>query len=116
MIVYGDKLPDIMQSLKRHTAKNILEQLECDNKTWLLNQFQFYKLSHKSGSEHQVWQEGYHPQIINSDNILKQKVDYIHMNPVRKGFVCEPEDWRFSSARYYLKKMECDVKIDELGE
>ncbi len=115
LIVYSDGLPGIMKSLKRHTAQKILDSLESDGKTWLLNQFQFYKFNHKTECEHQIWQEGYHPQLISSDVMLEQKVEYIHMNPVKRGFVDEPEHWRFSSARYYLMGMECDVKIDAFG-
>jgi hypothetical protein len=34
--------------------------------------------------------------------MLRQKLDYIHYNPVRAGLVDHPEDWRYSSARNYL--------------
>ena len=33
--------------------------------------------------------------------MMQQKIDYIHYNPVRKGYVDKPEDWRYSSARDY---------------
>ena len=33
--------------------------------------------------------------------MLKQKLDYIHQNPVVAGFVEEPEHWIYSSARDY---------------
>jgi hypothetical protein len=32
----------------------------------------------------------------------QQKVDYLHDNPCRKGLVRRPEQWRFSSAAWYL--------------
>ena len=28
-------------------------------------------------------------------------MDYIHHNPVKRGYVGPPEHWRYSSARYY---------------
>jgi len=34
--------------------------------------------------------------------MLRQKLKYIHYNPVRIGLVDRPEDWRYSSARNYL--------------
>ncbi|MDQ3020065.1 MAG: hypothetical protein M3R36_05785 [Bacteroidota bacterium] len=34
--------------------------------------------------------------------MLKQKIVYIHNNPVRKGFVKNPEDWKYSSVVDYL--------------
>jgi len=36
--------------------------------------------------------------------MLLQKIEYIHNNPVRRGYVDEPHDWRYSSARNYEGK------------
>jgi len=47
MICKDDKLTDTMRSLKGFTANKIIEELEADNKTWLLNQLSFYKKSIK---------------------------------------------------------------------
>ncbi|QVL48741.1 MAG: hypothetical protein KFB96_24850 [Thiocapsa sp.] len=33
--------------------------------------------------------------------MLRQKLEYIHNNPVKRGFVDAPEHWRWSSARGY---------------
>jgi len=33
--------------------------------------------------------------------VLKQKLDYIHYNPVKRGYVDNPTDWRYSIARNY---------------
>jgi hypothetical protein len=32
---------------------------------------------------------------------MRQKLEYIHYNPVKRGFVDLPEHWRWSSARSY---------------
>jgi hypothetical protein len=48
------------------------------------------------------WQQGKHPEAISTESFWRQKVDYIHDNPCRKGLVLYPEHWRFSSARYYI--------------
>jgi REP element-mobilizing transposase RayT len=59
------------------------------------------KPSH-TDSDHQVWQEGFHPKQIIGDSMMIQKIEYIHNNPVKRGFVDFPEDWRYSSARNYF--------------
>lgn len=41
------------------------------------------------------------PIEIWSVDIIEQKLDYIHMNPVEAGFVSEPEHWKYSSAIDY---------------
>jgi putative transposase len=102
LIVSADNLSQVIQDFKRHTAKEILAAANQENKQWLLRQFEFYKGIYKKKSQHQVWQEGVHPQAITAEDMLKQKLDYIHYNPVRLGLVDRPEDWRYSSARNYL--------------
>lgn len=50
---------------------------------------------------HQFWQQHNKPIAIKSHEMFKQKLDYIHMNPVAAGFVNEPEHWKYSSAIDY---------------
>lgn len=47
------------------------------------------------------WQPRYYPFHIYSQDKLREKLDYMHMNPVRAGFVEKPTDWLWSSARWY---------------
>jgi hypothetical protein len=54
---------------------------------------------HKSQSGHQLWEEGSHPQRVESEGVMRQKLEYIHHHPVKRGFVDLPEHWRWSSAR-----------------
>jgi putative transposase len=102
LVVSSDNLSQVIQDFKRHTAKEILAGARQENKLWLLKQFEFFKGVHKGVSQHQVWQEGFHPQAITIEDMLRQKLDYIHYNPVRLGLVDRPEDWRYSSARNYF--------------
>lgn len=87
MICQAPDLSKVMQSLKRHTSKSILDQLKHEQKNEILNRLEFYKKKHKRDSRHQLWQEGFHPQLMSSDDMFRQKVEYIHENPVRKGIV-----------------------------
>ena len=114
LIVNGENLVNTVQSFKRHTAKIILENLRADNKEWILNQLHFYKQKNKVKSEYQVWQEGYHPQGINTQDMLYQKINYIHLNPVKRGYVIKPEDWRYSSANYFINGIKGDLELDDL--
>jgi putative transposase len=102
LMVSADNLSQVIRDFKRHTAQEILAAANQDKKLWLLKQFEFFKSVQKSNSQHQVWQEGFHPQAITTEDMLRQKLDYIHYNPVRIGLVDRPEDWRYSSARNYF--------------
>lgn len=44
------------------------------------------------------WEKTNYPKLIYSYHFFEQKVNYIHMNPVKKQYVHFPEDWRWSSA------------------
>ena len=100
-----------MRDFKRHTVKEIIAAAREDNKVWLLKQFEFFKSVHKGGRRHQVWQEGFHPRAITTEDMLRQKIDYIHYNPVKLGLVDRPEYWLYSSARNYFGK-EGILEID----
>jgi putative transposase len=102
LLVSSDNLSPVIRDFKRHNAKEILAVARQEDKQWLLKQFEFFKSAHKGDSQHQVWQEGFHPQAITTEDMLRQKLEYIHYNPVRIGLVDRPEDWRYSSARNYL--------------
>jgi len=55
----------------------------------------------KRGKQFKVWQDGYHAEIVETNWFIKQKVNYIHNNPVKEKIVGLPEDYYFSSARNY---------------
>ena len=52
------------------------------------------KLQHKTESNYQVWEEGSKPKEISGDKMMEQKLDYMHQNPVKRGYVDEPVHWR----------------------
>ena len=82
-------------------ARQIVDLLQDLNKFKYLDELQFRKLSHKKRSDYQVWEEGFHPKQIVSDEMMSQKLEYVHFNPVARSFVDSPNDWRYSSARNY---------------
>ena len=61
----------------------------------------FAKYAHKRDREYQFWQEGSHAEMVFSEAVMREKLDYIHQNPVKRGYVDVPEHWRYSSARDY---------------
>ncbi len=116
LVVSGEKLSATMRSLKGFISHKIIEQLQQDKKKWLLNQLAFYKKRYKIESTFQVWQEGFHPEIILNEEMLVQKIEYVHYNPVKRGYVDLPEHWRYSSARNYVLGDHSIIEIDPLPE
>jgi REP element-mobilizing transposase RayT len=98
--------PDLSRTIadmKRHTAQRLMEMLKQQGCDWLINQFHYFCAAHKATSDRQVWQEGVHPQAMVTDEIMLQKIDYIHNNPVKRGLVNLPEHWRYSSAHEHME-------------
>src|SRR5262249_43382401 len=67
----------------------------------LLQELRYFKAAHKTDQMHQLWQEGSHPQPIQNIEMMVQKLEYTHNNPVCRGYVDDPVHWRYSSARDY---------------
>jgi putative transposase len=59
--------------------------------------------------KHRLWQGGIHPEAIYTQSFWRQKIDYLHNNPVRKGLVREAHHWCFSSAAYWLEGGDSDI-------
>jgi REP element-mobilizing transposase RayT len=104
LIARAPELSVDMQNFKSFTARQIIDLLEQRGVRVLLQQLRALKLRHKTESEYQLWQEGSHPQQIQNDEMMRQKIDYIHNNPIVRGYVDDPLHWRHSSARNYAEQ------------
>lgn len=102
LVAEANDLSKEMGNFKSFTARRIIDTLKQRNAGHILQQLSFHKLRHKEDSDYQVWQEGSHPQLIQGTEMMRQKVEYIHNNPIKRGYVDRPEHWRYSSARNYL--------------
>lgn len=100
-IAAGPELGKQVGLFKSFVARQIIDGLEKRQQTTLLQELQYFKLHHKIDSDHQVWQEGSHPKQIQGDEMMLQKLEYMHHNPLRRGYVEEATHWRYSSARNY---------------
>jgi putative transposase len=90
----------ILGNLKRMTSRQITEQLEKSGASSLLSDLTNAALK-ESTKDSRVWQYRFDSLVITREETLRQKIDYIHFNPVRRGLVAEPEDWSYSSAVNY---------------
>ena len=63
--------------------------------------------------EYRVWLQGggYDRNIDNRED-LATAIDYLHSNPVRRGFVGAPDEWSWSSAHAYLGTGDPPIPVD----
>ncbi len=104
LIASSEDLASGIADFKSFTARQIIDLLKARNVRMILQQLKYYKAQHKDDRPYQFWQEGSHPQSIENDEMMWQKLEYIHNNPVVRGYVDEPTHWRYSSARNYAEQ------------
>ncbi|MBU4270465.1 MAG: transposase [Planctomycetes bacterium] len=99
----GIDMSDVLRDFKRHTSRTISREATKQGHDYHLQVFAAARSTFRSErAEYQVWQEGSHPEAIYDDDFARQKIEYIHNNPVKAGLVSKAEYWPYSSARAYL--------------
>jgi len=58
------------------------------------------------------WQKRYYDRNLRSEREFKEKLRYLHRNPVKRGLVQEPQDWKWSSFRHYALREKGVVEIE----
>jgi REP element-mobilizing transposase RayT len=101
-VAQAPRLDKCLSSFKSFTAARIVDLLKTHKAKRLLAGLRLAKRAHKCDRDHQLWQEGSHAEMICSEPVMREKLNYIHQNPVKRGYVDLPEHWRYSSARQYL--------------
>ncbi len=104
LIASGNGLAREIGHFKSFTARKIIDYLTENNINAMLKQLQFHKSKHKKDRTYQFWQEGSHPVLIQYEKMMLQKLEYMHYNPVKRGYVDDPIHWRYSSARNYAEQ------------
>ena len=72
-------------------------------KTWMLNRFQFNAQMQSRNENYQLLTDENHAVVIYSTEFAREKLEYLHNNPVRAGLVRKPEDYIYSSAGNYAE-------------
>ena len=101
-----------IRDIKKFTSKRIIEaisEIRESRKDWMINRFKFNASQRKGNKEYQVWTHENHAVWLYSNEFFREKIVYIHNNPVKAGIVEKPEDYIYSSARNYAS---LDAPID----
>lgn len=67
--------------------------------------------SAEDGDPPPFWYPRFYDFNVFSEKKIAEKLDYMHWNPVKRGLVASPEQWRWSSYRYYALGEEGPVRI-----
>jgi len=101
----GFLMEHIIRDLKRHTSKQLLKTI-IENpvesrREWMLAIFKSAGNYNSNNKNYQFWQQNNRPIELWTTEVLMQKLEYLHANPVEAGFVDKAEDYLYSSARDY---------------
>ena len=88
----------VMRALKQRAARKLLRDMRTNG-------------NHECAAT--FWQPRFHDFNVYSREKYIEKLRYIHRNPVRRGLVEKPEDWEWSSYRFYAKGIKGPVKLNE---
>lgn len=97
-------LSGILRDLKSYTAKQIYMEIQHgpeSRRDWLTLVCQYAAGGHNRNIHFQIWSHDNHPVSLFSSAFVRQKLDYLHLNPVKAGWVAEPQHWLYSSAADY---------------
>jgi len=94
----------VMQVLKQRFAHQVLKQLR---KRRRLSQPRLWE-----EPEH-VWQRRFYDFNVWTEKKRVEKLRYMHWNPVKRGLVLKPEQWLWSSFRWYAMREPGLVKVND---
>lgn len=89
-------LKDVQRDFLKYTGQMLLKELRYTMSP-MLESFRVNKRDRK----YQVWQRNALTVPLRTEAVVEQKLAYIHMNPVKAGLCTLPEEYKYSSAKYY---------------
>ena len=94
-----------MRDMKKFTSfkllRAILENPQESRREWLLKMFEEKGRRNSNNTKFQFWQQDNHPVELSSNEMMEQRLNYLHNNPIKAGFVRLAEDYLYSSANDY---------------
>ncbi len=101
-----NNLSNYMRDFKKYTSLKIREYIQNSDIERLID------LKYESRSQHfKIWDDGFDDVVLYSKKVCESKIEYIHQNPVVAKMCENPEEYRYSSAGFYLGKANNIIKV-----
>ncbi len=111
-----ENLSGWVRDFKKYTAKEIFKMMEEVNESrrdWFKVIFSYHGKYNKRNQVRQFWTHENHAVELYNNDLIDTRVEYIHQNPVRAGWVQYAEDYLYSSARN-LAELDVVIEIDDI--
>jgi len=111
-------MQDILRDMKSYTSKKLRGEITNNHresrKKWIIWMLEKAGKANSNNNDWQLWQQHNHPIELSYNEMLSTRLEYLHNNPVKEGFVEKPEHWLYSSAGDYCgRKGMLDVCLIE---
>jgi len=113
LVIYPQEevpLGRVIGDLKAHSAYHIINQ-------WKSNHHQILRkmeVTRNNKSVYAFWQRRCYDHNCREIKIVREKIVYCHNNPVRAGLVSAPDEWLWSSYRWYQGDRNGPISIDDI--
>jgi REP element-mobilizing transposase RayT len=108
----------IIGNIKRFTSRSITKYLESTHQIDLLDKLA-RAASGEPADDSRIWKPRFDCFVLTNEDTVRQKLEYIHFNPVRRNLTDDSIGWRYSSARNYAGlsdvPLEVDINWESLG-
>ena len=103
------EIADTLRYLNGISAKRLIDYLKQGG---FVSSLQKLRIQNRADNhKYSVYQHHSNALRITGETAFWQKIQYIHQNPVRAGFVDHPNDYRFSSARQWHERSSSDEPL-----
>ena len=100
--MFGYSPSTIQFSFMKYTAQQLKRLLERDNPQVL----EGFKVN-KHDRHYQIWKREALSIELRTPAVFDQKLEYIHFNPVKSCLCANPEEYHYSSAKFYFDGTDC---------
>jgi REP element-mobilizing transposase RayT len=90
---------EILRYVNGRVGRRVIDHLKDSGHNESLEKLRINDRS--DGSKYTIWQRHPDARLLWSEQMLWQRIQYTHLNPVRAGLVEHPNDWPWSSARIW---------------
>jgi REP-associated tyrosine transposase len=98
---------------QRMTVSTVMQALKLGFSRRLLSPGQAVRPAPLRHGPQRIWQARFYDFNVWSEHKRIEKLRYMHRNPVRRGLVDSPEQWRWSSFRFYLYGEPGAVRVND---
>lgn len=104
LIVSSPDVAGFVRDFKRFTSRELHKDISQTEPNLL-------KVFINENGRYEFWGKTNMPKLIETENFLNQKIEYIHTNPIRKNYVSQADHWYWSSAN-----PNCEIEIDKIWD